>query len=312
MSNKNKQKELKEVLKRYVNNEATVSESEAVDRWYDTLGYESSKDKRSIDVEQVEVTTLKPFRKHLFWAAAASLILVAFSTFWFINKTATSSIEDTIIRSAQTERKEITLSDGTEVILNTGSELLVKGNFGVNQRRVVLKGEAYFKVAKNAEIPFIIQSGQLSTTVLGTAFNISAYPDRDRMKVSVLSGRVSVSQSTGKSEKILANQMTANETISFFRKTGKSELNKEDAKLITSWRDNKLYIDNASIQDIAELLNGYYHMEVNNLIEDRHTDRYTIRFNQESMNGVLQILSRLTSREFIYTNHQINIKQKMK
>ena len=223
MSKKNKEQELKEVLKRYVNNEATVSESEAVDRWYDTLGYESSKDKGSIDVEQVEVTTSKPLRKHLFWAAAASLLLIAFSTLWFINKTATSSIEDTIVRSAQTERKEITLSDGTEVILNTGTELLVKGNFGVNQRRVLLKGEAYFKVAKDAEKPFIIQSGQLSTQVLGTAFNISAYPERDRMKVSVLTGRVRVSQSTGKSERILADQMTANETISFFRKTGKFE-----------------------------------------------------------------------------------------
>lgn len=297
-----REKELKEILKRYISSQASDAEVEAVDHWYDLLDVS---DANPQSISQNKQAKIKPL---YIWASAACIcFMTAFAAWFYI---APGAIPPSAIRisTAATERKEVTLADGTVVMLNTGTELMVSGNFGKEERRVVLKGEAYFKVAKNPDKPFIIQSGQLRTRVLGTAFNISAYPDRERIKVSVLTGLVRVSQLKGKSQITLANQMRTDQTISFFRTTGKFEMNSEDASLITSWRDNKLYIDNASITDIAGQLKGFYHLEVKNLSQGSRTDRYTIRFNRESMKAVLEILTHLTKREFEYNNKQITIK----
>ncbi|WP_442588436.1 FecR family protein [Pedobacter sp. AW31-3R] len=302
MSENKREEELKEILKKYISHQASPSEVEAVDHWYDTL-----------EVSDAEMQLLSEYKKPksiplYFWASAACLCLVAAFAAWFYIMPETTRPADRLILTASSERKEIKLADGSVVWLNTGTELLVSGKFGEEERRVILKGEAYFKVAKDRNKPFIIQSGELSTRVLGTSFNINAYPDRERIKISVLTGRVRVSRTTGKSKRILAGQMSTNQTISFFRKTGEFEMNTEDALMITSWKDNKLYIDNASIADIAAQLKGFYHLDVKDLSKASQTDRYTIRFNRESLKGVLEILTLLTKREFEYRNNQITIK----
>ncbi|TCC96029.1 FecR family protein [Pedobacter hiemivivus] len=297
-----REKELKEILKRYISHQASPTEVEAVDHWYDLLDVSEAKIQSLSQSKQPKIKSL-----YIWTSAACICLMTAFAAWFYVGPGVTPPL-DMLISTAATERKEVTLTDGTVVMLNTGTELLVSGNFGKEERGVMLKGEAYFKVAKNPHKPFVIQSGQLSTRVLGTAFNISAYPDRERIKISVLTGVVRVSQVKGKSETILADQMSANQTISFFRKTGKFEMNSEDALLITSWKDNKLYIDNASIADIAEQLKGFYHLEVKDLSLASRKDRYTIRFNRESMKAVLEILTQLTKREFEYDNKQITIK----
>lgn len=297
-----REKELKEILTRYVNNQATSVEVDAVNHWYDTLEVSDSKAK---DLNQSGNPKVIPL---YLWASAACIcIMIAFAGWFYFRPDPVQAI-DTLIRTAAAERKEITLTDGTVVVLNTGTELLVSANFNDKERRVVLKGEAYFRVAKDPLKPFVIQSGQLRTLVLGTSFNINAYPHRERIKVSVVTGLVRVSQTKDKSETVLADQMVANQTVSFFKKTGKFEKNNEEALLITSWKDNKLYIDNASIPDIAEQLKGFYNLDVRDLSHSGRTDRYTIRFNKESMKSVLEILTQLTKREFGYSNKQITIK----
>jgi transmembrane sensor len=296
-----REKELKEILKRYLNHQASATEVEAVDHWYDMLEVSDVKTK---PINHNKRGKIKPL---YIWVSAASICLAtAFALLFFVGP-ATPRL-DVRISTGATERKEVELSDGTVVMLNTATELLVSGNFGRADREVVLNGEAYFKVAKNPKKPFVIQSGQLKTRVLGTSFNVSAYPDRERIKVSVLTGLVRVSQVQNRAEVILANQMSANQTISLFKKTGEFEMNSEDALLITSWKDNKLYIDNASIRDIAAQLKGFYHLEVKDLSQANPKDRYTIRFDSESMKSVLEILTQLTKRKFEYHNHQITIK----
>lgn len=303
LENKNKREiELKEILKRYISHQASETEVEAVDYWYNTLELSDVKPPLSSQSQPPKI------KSSYIWASAACICLIAaFTALFYFGSTKTLP-SDILIITAATERKDVTLADGTLVVLNSGTELLIPGNFGKEERGVVLKGEAYFKVAKNPQKPFVIQSGPLRTRVLGTAFNISAYPDRERIKVSVLTGLVKVSKGQGKSWVTLADQMSANQTISFFKKTGKFEMNNEDALLITSWRENKLYIDNASIADIAAQLKGFYHLEVRDLSQASSNDRYTIRFNKESIKAVLEILTQLTKREFEYNNKQITIK----
>lgn len=305
MSNKNSEQELKDILKKYLKNQTSQVEREAVDLWYESLDFETSIEKRR-NSNRRDTLSKDSIIKCIRYAVAAA-ILMAFTFTWMYRESSHTPVKDTIICTGLTERKQVKLKDGTEIVLNTGTELIVSGDFGHRSRKVILKGEAFFKVAKNPDRPFVIQSGKLFTKVLGTSFNISAYPIRERIKISVLTGRVKISKIEGNDEEVLADNMTENQTFSFFKGTGRVERNTEDAVRITSWRDHKLYIDNASIRDITELLHGFYHVEVKDDSNANEQDRYTILLDGKSMKETLKILSHLTKREFRYIHNRITI-----
>ena len=93
------------------------------------------------------------------------------------------------------EKSTITLSDGTRFTLNAGSKLRYPKQFNGKTRDIYLKGEAYFEVRHNSKQPFVVHTGNLTTTDLGTKFDVSAYPDNKTISVSLLEGKVKVSMS---------------------------------------------------------------------------------------------------------------------
>lgn len=97
------------------------------------------------------------------------------------------------ISTERGERKKIRLKDGTFVWLEPASTLKYPKEFNMHSRTVELTGEAFFEVAENEKIPFIVRAGSLETTVLGTSFNINAYNNRARATVTVVTGSVTVS-----------------------------------------------------------------------------------------------------------------------
>ena len=90
------------------------------------------------------------------------------------------------------EQQDFVLSDGTEIILNESSSLVCADNFGKQTREVLFEGEASFSIAKDAERPFIIHTGDFSVTVLGTEFILRAYPTDSIYTLHLTSGKVKV------------------------------------------------------------------------------------------------------------------------
>ena len=132
-------------------------------------------------------------------AIIACIIIVAGST-WLANRS--RDIKKDVSQASPltkkiTERSEykyLLLPDSTQVWLNAGSSLEFPNHFTETKREVFLSGEAYFDVKHADKIPFIIHTGNISTTVLGTAFNIKAYPGRKTIIVAVSRGKVRVSR----------------------------------------------------------------------------------------------------------------------
>lgn len=325
MSENKNQEELKAVLKKYLNNDANSEELNAINSWYHAMGNgqedlpvfggaaSKAKIKRSIKLylrHQIlgkKNFWFKPF--YLRYAAACILMIsLGVGSYYYTAQAKRKERRELTISSGAGTEKRLTLPDGSEVMLNVDSKLTISKDFGENERSVTLIGEAFFKVAKDKAKPFIIRSGNLKTRVVGTSFNISAYPDLERVKVAVMTGKVSVYEAKNGHDKLLAQGMVKGQTLSFYREPESYELKIEDTELISSWRTNKLYIDNATLNDIAKQLERYYHIKVVYTGRQDLKDRYTIRFNNESMNGVLQILSALTKKKFNYENHQITIK----
>jgi ferric-dicitrate binding protein FerR (iron transport regulator) len=114
-----------------------------------------------------------------------------------------SSMATNTIETPRGGEYQITLSDGTKVWLNAASRLEYPTSFTGNERNVSLTGEAYFEVAANKSMPFKVTSGAQTVEVLGTHFNINAYPDESEIRTTLLEGSVRVSDQDFKNSKLL-------------------------------------------------------------------------------------------------------------
>lgn len=133
------------------------------------------------------------FRRPMIAAAAVVAILLTTALLWFLS--GSSKRQDTLagaIYAGNDHIRSFYLPDSTKVVLNLGSGLSWTPDFGRQDRRVVLKGEGYFEVYPDKDHPFIVESNGLETRALGTAFNIEAYQGETEMRVSLLHGKVAI------------------------------------------------------------------------------------------------------------------------
>lgn len=148
---------------------------------------------------------------------------------------------------------KVTLADGTQVWLNANSRLSYPSRFTGVDREVKLRGEAYFKVTHDAAHPFVIHTGDISTKVLGTEFNIRSYSAADT-HVTLVNGSVQVS---GAREKVV---IRPGEDA---RLAGKRiEVSEVDVTDYTSWREGLVFFDNATLRDILQQLGSWYNVNV--------------------------------------------------
>lgn len=142
-------------------------------------------------------------------SAAASLVLILALGYLFRTELTefVNPAETLTLHTSQGERKHIQLVDGTEVWLSPGSTLSYPDRFQGNYRSVNLTGEAFFDVKSDKEHPFIIHSDNVMTKVLGTAFNITAFPDEENITVTLLEGSVALEVGdSGKTIPLTPNQ----------------------------------------------------------------------------------------------------------
>jgi ferric-dicitrate binding protein FerR (iron transport regulator) len=142
--------------------------------------------KRRIEVKK-KISGLKSFAS--LGIAAAVALLVTFSILYINNSENTSAEFNTKSFLSANKVEVIHLPDNSVIWLNKNSRLVLDDNFNVNDRTVRLEGEAFFKIASDKEKPFLIYSSNTGTRVLGTSFNIEAYPGKD-VTITVESGEV--------------------------------------------------------------------------------------------------------------------------
>lgn len=260
--------------------------------------------------------------------AAAILLFVVLSPVFKTLSPAAGTNAMSAYRYAQDskagERKSFQLADGTKVMLNAGSTIRVSKDFNVSSREILLEGEAFFDVTHNSQKPFIIHTASMDVKVLGTAFNIKAYPSDKTTETSLLRGsiEVDVKNEPGKvvilhpNEKIiLLNALQDNVPAAKSLKTPGSPAIKEDYKISgltysamdstlieVSWTDNKLAFESDSFEDIATRLERWYNVSIHFENADIRQYRFTGVFDKKTINQVLDALQ--LSRHFEYTEHE--------
>lgn len=152
--------------------------------------------------------------------------------------------------------RNIILPDGSTVVLHSGSKIDYLSSFSGDTREISLIGEAYFDIVHNAARPFIIHTGKIKTTVLGTAFTIKAYSGQKDIIVSVLRGKVKVENNSG-----LLAVLTPNTKVNYDIAGARFEQQKVDVMAaVTDWTKQDMIFDGASFGVIAETLSKRYNM----------------------------------------------------
>jgi transmembrane sensor len=191
------------------------------------------------------------------------------------------------------QRMEFNLPDGSHIILNAGSKITYPDKFRDGKRDISLQGEAFFKVVRDEKKPFIVRTGHMRTQVLGTSFNIHAYPNEQTMRVSVLTGKVAVSLYKDSIDSVPRQQqlLTVNEQVFFDRRTGAFEKQYVSAAPFVAWTEGKLILRNASFQEIAHTLERWYNIKIELHSAAGEGCRFTANFGESTtLRDVLEML----------------------
>lgn len=182
-------------------------------------------------------------------------------------------------------RIKFSLPDGSFGWLNSGSTIKYALNFN-KRREVQLSGEAFFDVAHQEDSKFVVKTKYLDIEVKGTAFDVAAYDNEDQIDVTLERGSVLL-----KSDKIAAPiEMKPNEQINYNHTNQKITKTIVTASNISAWKEGKLILRNASLDELAKQLSRWYNVEVrtNNV---RDSDfRYRATFEDENLDEVLRLL----------------------
>lgn len=188
------------------------------------------------------------------WAAAAVILVVISAGLWWMNTGKTTVVASTL----DEERKEIALPDGSQVWLNEESELVYEESD--SERAVTLIGEGFFDVATDSLRPFRIYAGETVTTVLGTAFNIRAYPDEEQVEVTVEEGKVALEEQEVAQKRV---ELTPGETGVYELATAEVKTAAKPTVNATAWKERKLdFTGGISLGEAAASLERYFELEV--------------------------------------------------
>lgn len=197
------------------------------------------------------------------------------------------------------------LADGTMVWLNSDSELRYPVNFAGRERRVFLKGEAYFDVARNADMPFRVEAGEMEVEALGTEFNVNVYGDDGCLRTTLAEGKVRVSYAATRQACILEPGEQA------VLEEGALSVRQVDLRDIVGWKEGRFVFSDLPLEAIVRQLERWYDMEFDFFDPAAKYYRFTgVIMRHKSLQEVLALLEETTDVKFKTNAHEIEVFRK--
>jgi transmembrane sensor len=281
--------------------------------------------KKIANGEQAPVVVLAPAvrRTRLLnrfkYGIAAAIVAIAVAVY-LLRPSSTPSAESgqqIIYSCKQGERKSFQFPDGTQVVLNAGSEIILNNNYATTTREVFLKGEAFFEVQHNKQVPFIVHTSTMDVKALGTAFNVKSYHNENKTEAVLIRGLVEVTLKKDNNRKLLLHP---NEKVRWTEPENGAEpirpatpANRDDGEYTLikrvkktdngyvkelAWVENNLTFDNEPFEEIALQLNRWYDVDIRFESEQVKQYHFTATFKKEKIEQVLNILK--ASKQFNY------------
>lgn len=212
-------------------------------------------------VRQPRGRFLAPVWRHVAVAVAivAAVVLLPMMGFLHGRHTVEEKFADIIVEVPVGARMKTTLPDGTIVWLNSGSRLIYSQGFGMDNRQLQLSGEAFFEVAHDTVKPFTVHTREMDVRVVGTQFNMRNYSTDAEVSVSLVEGRVALSNKLRNDGEIHLEPMQ-NATLN--KRTGRMALHAMRTASSAAWTGNELFFDESLLSDIAQKMERCYGVRV--------------------------------------------------
>lgn len=299
---------LETLFDRYLKGETSLQENELIENWLGKnnnphsqwqhfsqnqkdqwLNDVFSQIQSNIQVNELK-TVVKPKLKQLWLriGATAAVLTICFSLYLgtplFQNRL--RPVKFGILKVPASQKKAITLADGSRVWVNTGSELRYPRAFNGKKREVYLSGEAYFDIHHDVTKPFIIHTGNLSTTVLGTAFNIKEDKNKHTIQVTVTRGKVSVADG-----RRLLGVLIPNQQIRFNTLNAEASQSNVNANEVISWKQDDLHFEDVSFGQAIARLEQHFNVKISISNPKLKNCRFTgTSLNGEELNNILKVM----------------------
>ncbi|WP_298708639.1 FecR family protein [Chitinophaga sp.] len=293
------------LLEKYVKGDATAEERRQVEAWLEDApedwldaflagqhGPAFPEGDKAVFTGRV-MERVRPRRAR--WMQVAAVFAGLLAAGWYLLKPAKMkprAVEMVDIAIPANKTGTITLPDGSKVIMNAGSTLRYAKDFAGSDRAVALSGEAFFDVRPDAGKPFIIRSGGLSTRVLGTSFNISAYPGARKLTVTVLTGKVSVQDTLSQRAVTL---LPSQQAVFVPESAMLSSATVSHPENEIAWRQGRIIFDETPLPEVAEVLSRRYGVQI--VLKGDHLSqcRFNGQFEHDSLDAILRLVTRLTN-----------------
>lgn len=331
------QDKIKKILERYNEGQCTPEEAAVIEEWFDSIGdqYTSPKNEHEIQadltaVQRALMRQIQPAPRRLmrswYYVAAAIAVLVAAGAWFFQQRQqpATPSVPGqqplagnlaknsrTIaggfitVSTAKGNQEHIVLEDGSRIVLNAASKVRYPEHFTDRHRDIYLEeGEAWFDAAAGAENSFTVHAGNVTTTALGTTFNVRAYTQEQHITVALLTGKVKVT--TASQPAVI---LQPSEQASFDRHSLQLVKTVFDADEVTGWQNGYLVFKDASYEQVRIGIENKYGVTIINQ-SNKKDWTYTGNFRQETLANVIETICLTESLSYTIGKDTVILKNK--
>ena len=224
---------------------------------------------------------------------AAVLILVAgisAVTFYLGKQNSLSpdpGVKYTSVVADRGQISKVILPDSSVVWLNSGTTLTYDNNYSLNNRNLNLSGQAFLEVKKNENIPLVVASGNLRVKVLGTRFDVNAYPDDNMIKVILKSGKVELLDAEDKS---FNYKLNPGEMAEYESHSGKIEIKAIELKKYSNWKEGELIFVDTPMSEVIKRLERKFNIKIEVENPRVYKSVFNAKFKNESLKEILDLI----------------------
>ncbi|NLU91243.1 FecR family protein [Chitinophaga sp. Ak27] len=272
---------IRQLFKKYMLGHTSGEEQQAVEQWYqlfdaDVLPNMNEAEQARVKQEiwqgiQPQIVVAKTFYLRQPWirAAAVILLLACAGATWFMLHSRSTAPRYATYTTRVGERITIHLGDGSLLALNAGTTIQVPEDLSKTRTLQLIDGEAFFDVKTNPNLPFIVESGPVRTTVLGTSFNVAAYKDMQTLTVGVVSGKVRIATNHEQLQVLERDQ----ELI--YNKANRQMRVASVDESLPGWKEGRLVFNDVSFDDMVILMEKNFGISISTTADHVKSTRYT-------------------------------------
>lgn len=222
--------------------------------------------------------------------AAIFILAVGISSLYFYYQNssqiqkATASF-NTLVVAEDGQRSKVILPDSSVVWLNSGTRLSYNSNFGSTNREIRLVGQAFFQVTKNKLLPLVVSCSDLKVKVLGTTFDVNAYPGNENISVALQAGSVELLHSTNES---FHYKLVPGEMAQFDTHSEKVVIYEANIDRITAWTDGILYFNDTQMKDVLIQLERKYNITIDVKNRNIYNSVFTATIKNETLEEIFK------------------------